>query len=493
MKGVIKIIFNEKKESYGLLPIMDYYDCDYIFLIGLSSWQSYDDIVANRETINKYLLDDYHQNIVEYEEEFAGLTEIYEQYFDSKIDLFADSNYIEIDASFKELRDYIKLNPKLKMKKILFANPLDLEYSTLLEVKKYLGEFNNVYFKVDGNDELITIEDYEKTVNKIQDILLHIKQYNYSPFESVLHAYDLVRDKQYKEEDIGEKTTVSRDLTSALLGDKIVCSGYANIFTSVLTNLGISAIVHELNGNGETRNHAIVLAYIKDDKYDIDGVYDFDVTIDSKKDDNNFFNKYAGFAKTKEQMMNIYRRKYIEKTFSGLPDDLVTGFQDCYKQYGINGILEQLLRPINRLSNLIDDKSLLNIIQLIYANQTDIDQIINHLERYDALLNNMIDANIFLEMLYNVRKNEYYENPSKYPFSMNAFREVLSKSGFIFEDSAILNMFQVMLNISIIRSMEDLDNKVNSCIDEFNLEEKVLGVKLAKSLKLVYEKKKSNQ
>lgn len=251
--------------------------------------------------------------------------------------------------------------------------------------------------------------------------------------------------------------------------------------------------MHELNGNGETKNHAIVLAYIKDDKYDIEGVYDFDVTMDSKTNDNNFFNKYAGFAKTRGQMMNIYRRKYIEKTFSGLPDDLVTGFQDCYKQYGINGILEQLLRPINRLSYLIDDKPLLNIIQLIYANQTDIDQIINHLERYDALLNNMIDANIFLEMLYNVRKNEYYENPSKYPFSMNAFREVLSKSGFIFEDSAILNMFQVMLNISIIRSMEDLDNKVNSCIDEFNLEEKVLGVKLAKSLKLVYEKRKSNQ
>lgn len=66
MKGVIKIKFGEKKESYGLLPIMDYYDCDYIFLIGLSSWQSYDDIVANRETINKYLLDDYHQNIVKY-------------------------------------------------------------------------------------------------------------------------------------------------------------------------------------------------------------------------------------------------------------------------------------------------------------------------------------------------------------------------------------------------------------------------------------------
>lgn len=205
MNGFIKIEFNGNKESYELVSAQNYYDCDYILMIELTSWKLYKDIVADKKIIHKYLLENYQENIVEYEEEFAEENKIYKQYFANEIDLFENICCIEIDASFKEVSDYLKLNPELKMKKILFADSLNLEYTTLLEVKKYLGEFNNVYFKVDGNDELITIGDYEKTVNKIQDILVHIKKYNYSPFEKVLHAYDLVRDKKYKKEDIGER------------------------------------------------------------------------------------------------------------------------------------------------------------------------------------------------------------------------------------------------------------------------------------------------
>lgn len=492
MKVFIRIKFDEEEESYKLSSAKSYYDCDYIFSIKLNSWQLYKDIVANKKVINKYLLEDYNKNLVWLEDEFSDDFNIYKEYFNNKIDLFENIGYIEIDGSFKKVHDYLKINPELKRENILLATPLDLEYTTLLEVKKYLSEFNNVYFNVDGNYEPIKIGDYEKTLNKIQDILAHIKKYNYSPFESALHAYDLVRDKQYKEEDIGEKYTISRDLTSALLDDKIVCGGYANIFKRVLKQLKIPAIIRKLNGNGETRDHAIVLAYIKDDKYDIEGVYDFDVTADSKKNDNNFFNKYAGFAKTRAQMMNIYRGKFSDDTFYLLSTDLVTCFENCYNEYGIDGILEQLLKPINRLSNLIDGKPLLNIIQLINATQTDIEQIIDCLYRYDDFLNNAIYADVFLKILYNVRKNEYYENPSKYPFSVDAFHESLSKSGFIFRDSAEVDIIQKIFNVSIIKSMEDLDNKVNSCISQFDLEEKVLDVKLAKSLKLVYENKKNN-
>lgn len=492
MKGVIKIKFGEEQESYELLSV-GYYDCDYSFMINLTSWKSYKDIVKSKKKITKYFQKNYKKNMVEYRGEFVELNEIYNKYFANEIDLFADSDCIEIDASFKEVSDYLKLNPELKMKKIVFANPLDLEYATLLEVKKYLGEFNNVYFKVDGNEELIKVEDYEKTVNKIQDIIEHIKNYNYSPFERVLHAYDLARDKKYKLEDIGEKTTVSRDLTSVLLGDKIVCAGYANVFNIILKHLDIPSIVHKLHGNGKNNRHTIVLAYIKDEKYDIEGVYDFDVTADSKKDDNSFFNKYGGFAKTREQMMNIYLRKYSDETFAGLSDNLVTSFEECYKKHGMIWVLDNLRQPINRLSNLIDDKSLLNVVPLIYEKQTDIDQVINSLEKYDVLLNNMLDADTFLKMLYNVRKNEYYENPNKYPFSMHAFHDALAKSGFIFKDDAILNMFQEIFSKSMVKSTEDLNNKVDSCMNKFNLEEKVLGVNLAKSLKLVYEKKKNGQ
>lgn len=48
MKGVIKIKFGKEQESYELLSV-GYYDCDYSFMINLTSWKSYKDIVNSKK------------------------------------------------------------------------------------------------------------------------------------------------------------------------------------------------------------------------------------------------------------------------------------------------------------------------------------------------------------------------------------------------------------------------------------------------------------
>ena len=45
-----------------------------------------------------------------------------------------------------------------------------------------------------------------------------------------MYAYDMVRDKIYAEVDENDDKMISRNLSTALLGDKIVCLGYANVF-----------------------------------------------------------------------------------------------------------------------------------------------------------------------------------------------------------------------------------------------------------------------
>ncbi len=490
MKGFIKLNFDAKKEDYELLSARGYYDCDYILDVNLKSKIEYKDIVENKKKIYKYLKQ-YYEYQCQFNGKFIEDRKLYQRYFSNQLELFEDVIYIELNGSFKEVHDYLKLNPILKSKNILLGDSLDLDYGTLLEVKKYLGDFNNIYFKVDGNDDLVKIDAYEKTVDKIYEIVNQIRMYDYSPLEYIMHAYDLVRDREYKKENIGEKYTVSRDLTSVLLGDKIVCSGYANIFQKILTKFNVHSIIHRLSGKNGMDGHAIVLAYVKDDKYNIEGVYDFDITADGKKDNNNFFNIYRGFAKTRTQIMHMYQGKFNDETFPALHNNLIDDFESFYNDDEFDNMSSEMFKTINRLSNLIDGKTILNVLQLIDKQKIDINQITDDLYRYDDFLSNVIEADVFLKLLYNVRKNEYYENPNKYPFNISAFREALLKSGFIFKDNAEMNILQKMFNISLISSKDVLEAKTDDCINEFELEKKITGVILSKTLKLVYEKKKN--
>ena len=69
-----------------------------------------------------------------------------------------------------------------------------------------------------------------------------IKKLHLSPLETVLYVYDLVRERKYQEEGANECHTKSRDLTSVLLGDKIVCAGFVNLFNTILEKLDIKCL-----------------------------------------------------------------------------------------------------------------------------------------------------------------------------------------------------------------------------------------------------------
>ena len=105
----------------------------------------------------------------------------------------------------------------------------------------------------------------------IDDIVAKINKYNLSPIEQIMYAYDLVRDRVYQLEDDGEDYSVSRDISSVLFGDKIVCVGFAEIFSKVLDALNIRNVLFTIVGrkSGHMRN----AVYVNDSKYDIHGVF----------------------------------------------------------------------------------------------------------------------------------------------------------------------------------------------------------------------------
>ena len=199
------------------------------------------------------------------------------------------------------IKEFIDNNPCLKDKQLLVNGVFDINHESLDPLLKYFDNHKDYQVLINGNTKYVTIEEYEKTVLAIDEIVNKIKKYNLSQLEQIMYAYDLVRDRVYKSEDENDDFSVSRDISSALLGNKIVCVGYSVIFEKVLDNLGIRSKMITLHRKNTNKGHRRNIVYVDDPKYDINGVYYFDTTWDSKKinGDSSYLDSYKFFCRNK--------------------------------------------------------------------------------------------------------------------------------------------------------------------------------------------------
>ena len=330
-----------------------------------------------------------------------------------------------------------------------------------------------------------------------------IKKYNFSPLEQLMYTYDLVRDRVYVNENQEDKPTASRDLSSVLLGDKIVCVGYANIFDAIVTKLGIKTMTYDIDSKDGRPVHARNIAYIKDEKYEIEGVYYFDTTWDSKRseNDNKFLYGFRYFAKTKNEIEYYQKGKFVDKVLPGYSDDLEFILEDYIENDKVGEIPSNIIKTINRMSKLIDDGKI-NIdiskftVNEIFKNKVpiilDIDknELLDIVCNYMYLFNNSLRAETLLKVLYNVRKTEYYNNPDKYPFSLEDFFKTLVLSDWKFNPTGkefLLEMISVHYRVS----KEELKNKMDKFNEENDLGRDIENIKLTKTLRKVLDKKRN--
>ena len=127
--------------------------------------------------------------------------------------LITDKNR-DLDLMFKNIHDYNKTAD------IVYPLTLDGYYEALTDSScKSL-------FLVEGNSELITIDELKKTIDYISEVVRKIKRHNLSPLEEIIYAYDISKNRIYLEEGHDERKSKSRDITKVLFGDKIVCTGF---------------------------------------------------------------------------------------------------------------------------------------------------------------------------------------------------------------------------------------------------------------------------
>ncbi len=477
MKSIITICFNSKlKNNKYDLNFDISYDCNFEIETNIKNpfskiYTDDDNIRKNlKKTLDLYELDMYSKTV-----------NLMKQYLNGELNLFSNLQYIQIDATYDKIIEYIERNPELKDKKIVLCNVFKLDDASFQELNEKFSNYPNIYVIVEGNKSPITIKDFEKTLLKINEIVQKIKRYDYSPLEQLMYAYDLIRDRIYLEEDVSEESTVSRDLSSVLFGDKIVCAGYANIFNAVVNKLGISVTNYFLDCNGLDSGHQRNISYVKDDKYGVEGIYYFDLTADRKRknQDNSFLNTYRCFCKTRKEIESYFPGLYTDETLLMLTEDIVTNFEEKYSSDKVIDVSSEFMRTMNNISRLVDNDAAIKIYPMSLSDE----EVKSRAIRYNELFNNSLSANIFLKVFYNVRKNEYYEEPEKYPFSIDDFKKTLLRSGFSFNCSKEEAVLLRILSNKEVTPVMLAKHKLDTIVKESKLDRNIQGVRLAKSLR----------
>lgn len=447
--------------------------------------------VFEKENLLKLLKNniEYLKSVQTEPDEFIDNIQIIEQMLMGDLNILPNCNYVMIEFD-PFLFKYINENEFLQTKTLHITELFSTTREDLNRITSALKNYTNVLLTVDGNQEEITLQQYKNTVEEMEKFLSKIKKYELSPLEQMMYAYDLVRDRVYTEENQEESYSTSRDLTATLLGDKIVCVGYANIFEKILQNLGIQTTMCSMVSKNQT-GHRRNAVYVKDTKYHVEGVFFCDPTWDSRKgkNDNSYLDSYKFFCKNIEEMRIHESNKYTNVTFSEYDKDFTKNFKNRVKENGIESVPYKITRTINAISNLIDQKQLIEPT-FLYKDVLpfDFDVLSESLDRYEKLFfNSHLSTENLLKIMIQVRKIEYYENPEKYPLTVESFENVVRNNILFYYNQRTLKLLfsEDCAEINENMSQDDFE-KLKSQID---LEKNIERVKLTKVLNEITKRK----
>ena len=530
MKNSRKLFIKISKDNSGLTYEYNktnsmYDDCFYESVTAYCTpGVSYEEIIENKKAINNAI------KIFNEEpfDEFGYAIEIYKDDMDSyemdkkshesirknnktSSSKFLNSKYdVCVEGSYEDIIDFINNNPNINDRRILLYRNDGYSFKisdndAIDKLVNGINNLNNIYVAAEGNNKDVPIISYKDTINYIDDIVSNIKKLDLSPMEQIMYAYDIVRDRKYKFETKKQDESESRDLTPVILGDRIVCAGFAEILDKVCKKLGFNSYIQILTPIKEDSyiGHARNVIYIKDEKYDIDGVYFFDATWDCKKNNtNNHFNSYNFFGMTLNDMIRLdyHSNNPLISEYSELisishrirPKLSEIKNRDLfYKQMAekLNEIDEDVFFRLNHFSRKFFNNEIISAPELIKKKVFHIgsfnEEDAKRIDKFLDVFVNKISEEKFLKLLANVRIKEYYQFPDKFPLSTKKVLDIAKKSGREMKISKEDLLLRCIFGENI-KTSKDI-------IKDEGIEKRIFGVKLAKVLKLTLDKKQNEE
>lgn len=532
MKNSRKLFIRINKENLGLTYEYNktdtiYNDCFSESVIAYCTpGVSYEEIIGNKKAINNaiqifnkepfdefgYAMEIYKDEMDRYEIDKKIHESIRKNNKTSSSKFFNSKYDVYVEGSYEDIIDFINNNPNINDRRILLCRndgyPFKISDNDAIDkLVNGINNLNNIYVEAEGNNKNVPIISFKDTINYIDDIVSNIKKLDLSPMEQIMYAYDIVRDRKYKFETKKQDKYESRDLTPVILGDRIVCAGFAEILDKVCKKLGFNSSIQILTPVKKDSHigHARNVIYIKDDKYDIDGVYFFDATWDCKKNNtNNHFNSYNFFGMTLNDMIRLdyhsnnpliseyselisisYR---IRPKLSQIKNHDTSIF---YKQMAerLNEIDDDDFLRLNHFSRKFLNNEIISVSKMIqskifHSDRFDEEDAKRIDKFFDVFVNNISEDN-FLKLLANVRIKEYYQFPDKFPLSTKKILDIAKKSGREIKISKENIILRCIFGENIKTSKEILKDE--------GIEKRISGVKLAKVLKLTLDKKQKEE
>ena len=444
----------------------------------------------------KYCMDDLEEflSIIDEPNEVVVREKKYiTEHFDNLLD---SVEYIKLAFDEYDNEEFIKKNPLVLTKKIVLCEFLDItDYDRLMELmNQYANIMDKIYVSLNGNTDYVSLIDCYKTMNAIKQQAESIKQLGLSPMETIMFVYDIVRNRVFTLENEDESYHKSRDLKDVIFGDKIVCLGYANIFNAILNYIGIdSNLVYLIDKNSIYSGHARNVAYVKDDKYDIDGVYYFDPTWNSKKENetNEYLYRYSYFAKTRKYMDDDKNYDFEERFCPLYSIDMYKKIKKIIDSEDYEK-LKPFISTMNYMSRLVTGSSIISSLHVLPDSpkygQFNPEELLTTFEEVFNKYNKEIPAETMLRIFNNVRKLEYYQHPELYPYSAPDLYKTCCRSNWQFTDehlSTIDRFFKGILKEDF--DLEPFDNFKNYG-HESGLFKDIEQVRLTKVLRLVADK-----
>ncbi len=343
-------------------------------------------------------------------------------------------NKIVIDSNYANLDEYYLINQ-------YFSDGVIIDVTKIAEhkLRKILNEvaFNkNIRFIDKYNlHSKLTQKELKEVYSIIERITKIIKQYDFSPLEQLLFIFDSIREKTYREEE-SLSSNESRDFYKIVKGDYIVCEGYFNLVSSICTSLNIEneAIIWQKNGKS---THISNLIYLNDDKYNIHGIYDMDITASYKRneEETDYLNNYR-FALVPFEISCWYKKKENYEFFKDSSRNSIVKYIYDYKkrldemnQLGIpDGIKSDFYKILLDRIAIIAKKLKNDYLEELCNQKTalDDDRVSKIYEKFLDLGRRKIPDNALIKSIYKVRRIEHLMNPQKYPLDPDIFENIIN-------------------------------------------------------------------
>lgn len=286
----------------------------------------------------------------------------------------------------------------IKFDKIL----IEVENKTYDNIELLDDVEEEIYLKY--HDSGMNLEEF-KAMRATIDYYKSLVDDSMSPLEKLTFIYDIVKSFNYKENK--EHALESRLIQLVLKNGNIVCVGFANLFSQILSELGFEVYIVRLKiGDGY---HRQCLVKIDDDKYDIHEDCFFDPTFDSASSICKFKNK-SGII-TIKCLENKNEGEVVIKKY----DDLI-----LYNNFLVSFAFFSKKFYKAKIEKIMD------LNNHIYGNEAFYSKIDEYVSEKDQ---NILSDKKLIELFYNVKIAEGYPKDfiSSYIYDIFEVNNMLKK------------------------------------------------------------------